>query len=48
MLLGAGSGALLLYFDSNDVSDSNIATRVVPLQDSKLEPESGKDLGHEQ
>lgn len=48
VLLAVGSGSLLLYFDSSDVSDSNVASRVVPLQDSKLEPEPGKDLGHEQ
>jgi hypothetical protein len=48
VLLGAGSGSVLLYFDSSDVSDSNMASRVVPLQDSKLEAEPGQDLGHEQ
>ena len=48
VMLGAGSGSLLLYFDNDEVSDSNTASRVVPLQDSKLEVDPHNDLGHEQ
>ena len=47
-MLGAGSGSLLLYFDDDKVSEANTASRVVPLQDSKLEVDPHNDLGHEQ
>eukprot|EP01046_Picozoa_sp_COSAG06_P058992 COSAG06_NODE_12047_length_1430_cov_1.244929_1_plen_201_part_00 len=43
-----GSGSALLYFDSDEVTESNMASRVVPLQDSSLEAQPKEDVGHEQ